>query len=101
MAAFGLVGKLATAPQDRAALIAILTQAAVLMQAVDGCVMYIVSEDADDDGLVWVMELWESQAAHDASLTLPAVRDLIGQAGPLLTGRPEGASLIPISGKGL
>lgn len=66
MAAFGMVGKLATAPQDRPALIAILTQ-----------------------------------AAHDESLTLPAVRDLIAQAGPLLTDRPDGASLIPISGKGL
>ncbi len=101
MVYFGMVGKLHTAPQDRETLAGILTQAAVLMNEVPGCRLYVVSRDAADEGALWVMELWESQEAHDQSLTQPAVRALIAQAMPLLTGAPEGASLIPVGGKGL
>lgn len=63
--------------------------------------MYIVSKDADNDHDVWVMELWDSKEAHDESLTHPEIRTLIGQAMPILKGNPDGASLIPVSGKGL
>lgn len=101
MTPFGMVGKMTTAPENRDALIDILTQAADLMQTLDGCRMYVISKDASDAGTVWVMELWDSKAAHDESLTMPEVRALIGQAMPLLTANPDGANLIPVSGKGL
>lgn len=102
MANFGMIGKLTTKSQDRDQLIAILSQAATLMDKFDDCYMYVVSKDADDDDIVWVMELWKSKEAHDQSLTLPEVRELIGQAMPILTEMPSGgANLIPMSGKGL
>jgi quinol monooxygenase YgiN len=101
MSGFGMVGSLSTEPQNRKTLVEILTQAAEYMQDLDGCHMYIVAEDADDAARVWVMELWESREAHDHSLTLPHIKELIGKAMPILTGSPSGAALIPVAGKGL
>lgn len=101
MSEFGMVGKLNSTPENRDQLVDILTQAAELMKEFEGCRLYVVSKDANDAGSVWVMELWDSKEAHDESLTLPAVRELIGQAMPILVGSPDGASLIPVAGKGL
>jgi quinol monooxygenase YgiN len=101
MSAFGMVGKLATDAKDRDTLIDILTQAADLMQDADGCNLYVVSKDADDDGAVWVMELWDTKEAHDLSLTMDGVRELIGKAMPLLKGDQSSVNLVPVSGKGL
>lgn len=98
MIAFGMVGKLKSKPEDRDKLLAILTLAAEIMGKLETCHQYIVFEDADDAGTVWVTELWESQAAHDESLTDPLVRELIGQAMPLLVDQPDGARLIPVAG---
>lgn len=98
MSTFGMVGKFEVDPQNREALLAILAEAAAMMNARDDCQLYTVSTDADDAGKVWVMELWTTKAAHDAALTVPRVRELIGQAMPLLTAQPDGASLIPVSG---
>jgi quinol monooxygenase YgiN len=101
MTNFGMVGKLTAEPHNRDALVEILTRAAERMEAFDGCHLYVVSKDADDTGAVWVMELWESKQAHDDSLALPEVRELISEAMPLIVGNPEGTSLIPVSGKGI
>lgn len=101
MSKFGMVGKLFTEPENRDTLIDILTQAAALMDDFETCYLYVVSKDANDDSAVCVMELWESKDAHDESLKLESVRNLIGQAMPILKGQPEGTTLIPISGKGL
>ena len=101
MMAFGMVGNFSTKPEDRHNLVEILTQATNLMKTVEGCHLYVVSTDADDATKVWVMELWASKEAHDQSLTIPEVRDLITQARPLIQGMPEGATLQPIAGKGL
>jgi len=100
MASFAMCGKMSAAPENRDTLVEILSSAADLMRNTDGCEAYIVYKDADDDGAVWVTELWQSKEAHDASLTLPEVRELIGKAMPLLVGSPEGSTLIPVTGKG-
>lgn len=102
MQQYALLANLSTAPKDRDALVEILTQAVKIMETVDGCLQYILFKDADNDELVWISEIWESKAAHEASLTREDVRVLIGQAIPLLKAPPEaGIQLIPIVGKGL
>jgi quinol monooxygenase YgiN len=98
---YGLIGKLSTEPHDREALVSILTEGVELMKAAPGCHIYIVNKDANDEGAVWVIELWESKEAHDQSLTLPGVQELIARAMPLLKGLPEGITVIPVGGKGL
>lgn len=98
MSNFGMVGKFITDAKDRDALLEILIAAADEMSARDDCQLYAVSKDADDETVIWVMELWDSKAAHDQTLTLPEVREAISKAMPLIKGM-DGASLIPVSGK--
>lgn len=100
MAKFGMVGKFLCDVKDRDNLVDILGDAANLMAAQEACTLYVISKDADDETAVWVMELWDSKEAHDQSLTLPGVRSLIEKAMPMITGT-DGASLLPVSGKGL
>ncbi len=100
MAKFGMVGKFLCDAKDRDSLLEILTDAANLMEAQEACSLYVISEDVNDEKAVWVMELWDSKEAHDQSLTLPEVRSLIEKAMPMIKGT-DGASLLPVSGKGL
>jgi len=51
-----------------------------------GCLSYVVAEDAEDETLVWVTEVWESEAAHDASLQLPQVQAAIAAAKHVVLG---------------
>jgi quinol monooxygenase YgiN len=45
-----------------------------------GCTSYVVAGDATDPNVLWVTEAWDSQASHDASVSLPAVRNAIPQS---------------------
>jgi len=98
MSPYGLSGKLFTAPENRDALIAILSEASAAMQALDGCYLYMVSKDADDDTATWVTEVWENQQAHDDAVQSADVQAMIGKGMPLIVGAPEGATLIPVAG---
>ncbi len=101
MLKYALAGKLTTDAQDRDALIEILSAAADLMENAEGCQMYIVYKDANDDTAVWVTELWDSKADHDSSLSIAGVSDLITRARPLIKSMSDQIELIPIHGKGL
>lgn len=96
-AMWGMIGKIKAQPGQRAALAAILTAGSGTMP---GCLAYIVSEDLADADALWVTEYWDSKASHDASLSLPAVKDAIAKGRPLIAGFERGAELRPISGVG-
>jgi quinol monooxygenase YgiN len=66
----------------------------------DGCELYVVGQDRDDLDRIWVLEAWRDEAAHRASLDLPAVRGVIERGLPLTTER-DGAKLEPVGGLGL
>ncbi|HZY48156.1 MAG TPA: putative quinol monooxygenase, partial [Devosia sp.] len=51
-----------------------------------GCLSYVVAEDPDDADALWVTEVWVDEAAHQASLQLPAVKAAIAQGRPLIAG---------------
>lgn len=81
---FASVGTLGAVPGQRDNLAAHLTRRSdTLTQA--GCLLYEVGV-GDDADTVYVMELWTSAEAHQASLQLPAVQDAIAQARPMLSG---------------
>ena len=92
---FGLIGKMKAKPGQRAALAALVAGGSDTMP---GCLSYIVAEDLADADALWVTEVWESKAAHEASLSLPAVRDAIARGRPLIAGFESGAETRPISG---
>ncbi len=99
---YGLIGKLRAVAGQGKELASILLEASQVLSAAAGCHLYVVSQDAGDETLIWIQEVWDSRQEHDESLNLPGVRELIARAMPLLEGRPEpGTPLNVWGGKGL
>jgi quinol monooxygenase YgiN len=94
-AMFGMIGRLKAKPGQRRALAGFLAAGS---DAMPGCISYIVAEDLADADALWITEIWESKEAHDASLSLPAVKDAISKGRPLIAGFDSGAQTRPISG---
>ncbi len=94
----GLIGKMRAQPGQRDALVAILLEGTGEMP---GCLSYVVAKDPADADAIWITEVWDSRASHDASLQLPAVREAIRRARPLIAGLDSGQETIPVGGLGL
>jgi quinol monooxygenase YgiN len=95
---YGLIGKMNAAPGQRDALIAILLDA---INDMPGCLSYIVAEDAADPDGIWITEVWDTKASHDASLAIPAVKNAIGKAKPLIASFAQSVTTTPVGGNGL
>lgn len=100
MSDYGLCGKMVATPGHGETLAGHLLDAAVLLEEVADCRLYLVSRDAVDEDAVWVMEVWASAEAHRKSLELEAVQQLIARARPVIAGMGERFELAPIGGKG-
>jgi quinol monooxygenase YgiN len=87
MARFGMVGKLVAQPGRGQELLKLLIAATRELKSVDGCELYVVSQDRDNLETVWVFEAWRDEAAHRASLDMPAVRGVIQCGLPLIAER--------------
>ncbi|MBB6609883.1 antibiotic biosynthesis monooxygenase [Pontibacter sp. Tf4] len=99
---YGLHGKLTASEGNRDKLAAILLEASRLVSTAKGCQLYLISTDKEDDNAVWVTEAWDSKEDHDNSLSVPGVRELIGQAMPILASMPqEGQELRILGGTGI
>ncbi|RJL32228.1 putative quinol monooxygenase [Bailinhaonella thermotolerans] len=101
MAVFGLHAKFTALPGKRDEVVDILLKAASLMSDAEGCEFYVVNLVPAEPQDVWITEFWASREAHERSLTLPGVRDLIDDLIPLLQGRGERVELLPQGGHGL
>lgn len=97
-AMYGLIGKMITAPGQREALAAILLES---VGDLPGCLSYIVAADTTDANALWITEVWDSKAHHDASLQLPAVKEAIGKGRPLIAGFGERFATTPLGGQGI
>lgn len=86
---FANVGTLGIKPGARDQVVAILTRANTEL-ADAGCLLYEVGINDDSSDTVFVVELWESAEAHQASLQLESVRAAIAEAMPLLSGEMGG-----------
>jgi quinol monooxygenase YgiN len=80
---YGLMGKMTAVPGQRDALIAILLEGIMEMP---GCLSYIVAKDTADENAIWITEVWDSEASHRASLSLPQVQQAIAHGRPLIAG---------------
>jgi quinol monooxygenase YgiN len=98
---YGLFGKLDAVEGKRDALAENLLRVADLMKSVPGCLLYVVNTSETEPSSVWVTEIWQDEATHGASLSMPGVRDLVKAAMPLLANAPEGTRFTPLGGKGL
>jgi quinol monooxygenase YgiN len=95
---YGLIGKMTAVAGQRDVLAAMLIEST---QAMPGCLSYVIATDPADAEALWITEVWDSAESHTASLTLPAVRDVIGKAKPLIAGFSNRVETVPIGGYGL
>ena len=95
---YGLISKINTVPGHRDALVAILLEGT---QAMPGCISYVIASDPADDNAVWITEVWDSQASHKASLSLPSVQAAIAKGRPLIAGFSNRVETVPIGGHGI
>lgn len=95
---WGLIAKITLRPGKRDEMIGILKESAADMP---GCLSYIVAKDAADENALWVTEVWDSVASHDASLSLPAVKNAIPLAKAIVSSFEKIAVTSPLWGAGL
>jgi len=94
----GLIGSFKAVPGQRDALISILLGN---IDAMPGCVCYVVAEDSKDPDGIWVSEVWDSADSHRASLAIPAVKEAIARAMPLIADFGLHVETRPVGGFGL
>lgn len=95
---YGLIGKMTAVEGKRDELIAVLLDGVAGMP---GCLSYVVATDPADATAIWITEVWDSQASHKASLTLPAVQAAIGKGRPFIAAFAPGTVTTPVGGHGL
>ncbi|MDO9084871.1 MAG: putative quinol monooxygenase [Anaerolineaceae bacterium] len=95
---YGLIGKINAIQGQRDVLISILMEG---VQDLQGCLSYIVARDRSDPNGIWITEVWQDQASHQASLSLPSVQDAIARGRSLITGFGERYETNPAGGLGL
>ncbi len=95
---YGLIGKMTAVAGQRDALIAILLEGVMSMP---GCLSYVIAKDPRDENAIWITEVWNSKESHAASLSLPAVRQAITRAKPLIAAFGDSVTTEPVGGHGL
>ena len=95
---YGLIGKVRIASGQRDALAALLLDAS---QALPGCLSYVIAADPADSDALWITEVWDSQASHQGSLSLPAVQAAMAKGRPMIAGFSNRVETVPIGGHGL
>jgi len=95
---YGLIGKMTATPGQRDALAAILLRGTTAMP---GCLSYVVAVDPSELDALWITEVWDSAASHQASLALPSVKAAITEGRPLIAGFSNRTETVPLGGMGL
>jgi quinol monooxygenase YgiN len=95
---YGHIARITAKPGQRETLLGILLGN---IGPMPGCLSYVVAMDDAGADAVWVTELWESQAAHTASLTLPEVKATIAKAMPHIASVDPAIETTPVGGIGL
>jgi quinol monooxygenase YgiN len=95
---FGHIVKMTATSGRRDSLIDVIFEG---IKNMPGCLSYIVAKDVANPDALWITEVWDSEASHKASLSLPAVRAAISKGQPLITGMGEPIITTPVGGHGL
>jgi Uncharacterized conserved protein len=95
---YGLIGRMLAAPGKREELLAVMLNGNTPMP---GCRSYVIARDPGSDDGIWITEVWDSKEQHAASLDIPAVRETIGKARPLIAGFAERFETEPLGGIGV
>jgi len=96
---YGMCGKILAKEGQRDALLEILMEAS--QTPMKGCEIYIVCKSPTEADAIWVMEVWQTEADHEASFKLDSIKALITRARPFMAGGTESIRMVPMGGKGL
>lgn len=97
MKLYGLHGRLRAQQHKGNELVEIMLQASQLVSTLDGCLLYMISQDEDKDSVV-VTEVWRSKEDHAHSLKVNEVRQLIGKAMPILAQEQDSSQHLQVIG---
>ena len=97
---YGYLASMKAKPGRRDEVVAILLSGVAGLRDA-GCDLYIVAVSGDDKVTIFVSEVWPSKEQHDAALQLPAAKEAIGMAMPMLTGEFTGQETTVVGGLGL
>ena len=95
---WGMIARFTTSPGKRDEMIALLEESAADMP---GCLSYVVALDPGNEVILWVTEAWDSQASHDASLSLRQVQEAIPRARAIVANFEKVAVTTPVWGVGI
>ena len=95
---YGLIGKMTATAGQRDALAAILLEG---VSGMPGCLSYVVAIDPSEADALWITEVWDNEASHKASLSLPSVQQAIAKGRPLIAGMGPHTITTPLGGHGL
>ena len=95
---YGLIVKVTVVPGRRDEMIGILRDSAANMP---GCFSYVVAKDSTDENALWVTEVWDNIASHDASLSSSSVKNAIPRAKAIVSNFEKIAVTSPVWGVGL
>lgn len=95
---YGLIVRMTATPGQRDTLVSILLGATSNMP---GCLSYVVALDPANSDAIWITEVWDSEASHRTSLSLPSVKDAISRGKPLMVGFDKQIETVPVGGRGL
>ena len=90
---YGLIAKITVVSGKNEEMIGILRESAANMP---GCFSYVVALDSTNENTIWVTELWDNPANHDASLSLPQVKAAIPRAKAIVTNFERVAITTPV-----
>jgi quinol monooxygenase YgiN len=80
---FNVLNKIVCAEGARENVASIISEGA---KAMPGCKLYSISLDRENENLIWVYELWESERRHTDSVSLQSVQEAMAKARPHITG---------------
>lgn len=71
------------------------------LEAMPGCLIYMVAHEDDDPDVIWVTEVWRSAEDHKASLEIPEVQEAIAKGRPMIAGFKTRREITPVGGVGV
>jgi quinol monooxygenase YgiN len=95
---YGMIAKITAAAGKRDEFIQVLTKSTSRMP---GCFSYVVAKDCRNGDVVWVTEVWDNAASHQASFFLPEVKSAISEAKSLVAAFERVAITTPVREMGL
>jgi quinol monooxygenase YgiN len=96
-----VLAKMTAQDGKRADLVAGMAPMLEHVESEEGTLTYILNEDAKDDNVAWMYEVYADQESFEAHGKSDAMKALGAAVGPFLGGRPELIFLKPVGGKGL